>query len=63
MITNQSIEILMHDVYDEVSNLNTLITTLTSVVFYSALQLACPFIRLCFTHTMLKATQYANNDF
>lgn len=44
------------------SNLNTLITILTSALFCSTLQLTRPFIRLCFTHATLKTTQYANND-
>jgi hypothetical protein len=43
-------------------NLNTLTNTLTSVVYYFPLQLACPFVGSCFGHAMFKATQYATNN-
>jgi hypothetical protein len=43
-------------VKDEGFNLNTLTNALTSVVFYSPLQLACPFVGLCFGHAMSFAT-------
>ncbi len=49
-------------VKDKGSNLNILTNALTSVVYYSPLQLACPFVGLCFGHAMFKATQYATND-
>jgi hypothetical protein len=43
-------------VKNEGSNLNTLTNALTSVVFYSPLQLACPFVGSCFGHAMFFAT-------
>jgi hypothetical protein len=41
-------------VKDEKANLNTMTSTLIFVVSYSALQLTCPFIGLCFGHAMSK---------
>jgi len=43
-------------VKDEGSNLNTLTNALTSVVSYSPLQLAHPFVGSCFGHAMFFAT-------
>ncbi len=43
-------------VKDKGSNLNTFTNALTSVVSYSPLQLACPFVSLCFGHAMSFAT-------
>jgi hypothetical protein len=44
-------------------NLNILIIILTNVMFYIAPQLACPFVGLCFGHTMSKVAQHATNYF
>ncbi len=45
----------------ERSNLNILIIILTNVMFYIAPQLGCPFVGLCFGHTMSKVAQHATN--
>jgi hypothetical protein len=42
------------------SNLNILIIILTNII---APQLACPFVGLCFGHTMSKVAQHATNYF
>jgi hypothetical protein len=47
----------------ERSNLNILIIILTNVMFYIALQLACPFVGLCFGHTMSMVAQHVTNYF
>lgn len=47
----------------ERSNLNILIIILRNVMFYIAPQLACPFVGLCFGHTMSKVAQHATNYF
>jgi len=49
-------------VKDKGSNLNTLTNALTNVVYYSPLQLACPFVGSCFGHAMSKVAQYATNN-
>jgi hypothetical protein len=49
-------------VKDKGSNLNTLISTLTSVVTYSLLQLTNLFVGSCFGHAMSNSYQYAFND-
>jgi hypothetical protein len=46
-------------VKDESSNLNTLATTLTSIVTYAPLQLKEPLASFCFGHVMSKTCQYA----
>ncbi len=49
-------------VKDKGLNLNTLTSSLTYVVSYSSLWLACPFVGSCFGHAMSKVAQYATND-
>jgi hypothetical protein len=49
-------------VKDERTNLNTLVSTFTSIISCAPLQLATPFNGTCFDYVMSKACQYAIND-
>jgi hypothetical protein len=49
-------------VMDKGSNLNTLTSTLTSVITYHFLQLSSQFVGSYFGHVMSKACQYVYND-
>ncbi len=49
-------------VKDEGANLNTLITTLTNIVYCVPLQLPQPYATICHGHAMSKCCQYVTND-